>query len=137
MFALGAWITRNVGRISAPLDATVGGWAASLLPIAAGYGIAHYGTLLLQGALSLPGMFTGFGAPGAELDWLPAGFVWYLSVVAIVVGHVAAVLLAHREALRLRARRVFWAELPLVALMLGYTVISLWIIAQPITVDVP
>ena len=137
VFAVGAWITRRLGAIEAPLNTSVGAWAASLLPIAAGYAIAHYGTLLLQGVLSLPGMLTGFAAPEAELDWVPAGFVWYLSVVAIVAGHVAAVLLAHREAVRLGARRVFLAELPLVGLMLAYTVISLWIIAQPITIEAP
>ena len=137
VFAVGAWITPRLGAITAPLDSTVGGWAASLLPIAAGYGIAHYGTLLLQGALTLPGMFAGFAAPEAELGWVPAGFVWYLSVVAIVGGHVAAVLLAHREAIRRGTTRPFLAELPLVALMLGYTVISLWIIAQPITIEAP
>jgi len=37
-------------------------------------------------------------------------------------------------ALRLRARHPAVAELPLVALMLAYTVVSLWFIAQPITI---
>ena len=60
VFAIAASVTRHLGGIDTPLDATVGGWAATLLPIAAGYGIAHYGTLLLQGALSLPAMFAGF-----------------------------------------------------------------------------
>ena len=137
IFAAGAWATRHIGGIAAPLTRTVGGWAASLLPIAAGYSIAHYGTLLVQGVLTLPGLFAGRGAVEAELGWLPAGFVWYLSVAAIVIGHVAAVMLAHREGIRLGARRPTLAELPLVALMLGYTVVSLWIIAQPITLEAP
>lgn len=52
---------------------------------------------------------------------------------ANVLGHVAAVVLAHRRALRDSARRPILAGLPLVASLIGYTVLSLWIIAQPIT----
>lgn len=136
IFWLAAMATRRLAGAAVGLSATAGTYAATLLPIAAGYAIAHYLTLLIQGLASLPGMLLDPFALEAELDWLPAGFVWYLSVGAIVVGHVAAVLLAHREALRLRARHPAIAELPLVALMLGYTVLSLWIIAQPITVEV-
>ena len=136
VFSLAATATRRLAGVPTGLSATAGAYAASLLPIAAGYAIAHYATLLIQGLASLPGMLLDPSALEVDLGWLPAGFVWYLSVGAIVVGHVAAVLLAHREALRLRARHPAIAELPMVALMLGYTVLSLWIIAQPITVDV-
>jgi len=69
------------------------------------------------------------------LDWIPTVLVWYLSIAAIVAGHVAAVMLAHRHALRDAPRRVVVAGLPMVALMIGYTVLSLWIIAQPIVVE--
>ena len=135
IFAVAATLTRGLARAPLGLASTAGRYAATLLPIAAGYAVAHYLTLLIQGLASLPGMLLSPRAVEAELEWLPAGFVWYLSVAAIVAGHVAGVLLAHREALRLRARRPALAELPLVALMLGYTVLSLWIIAQPITFE--
>ncbi len=137
IFAIASRLTRALAGVSLSLGSTAGRYAASLLPIAAGYAVAHYVTLLIQALASVPGMLLSTGAVEAELDWLPAGFVWYLSVGAIVAGHVAGVLLAHREALRLRARHPAVAELPLVALMLGYTVLSLWIIAQPITLEVP
>ena len=135
VFAAAATATRVLAAAPVGLATTAGRYAATLLPIAAGYAIAHYATLLIQGLASLPGMLVDPNALEVDLGWLPAGFVWYMSVGAIVVGHVAAVLLAHREALRLRAPRPALAELPLVALMLGYTVLSLWIIAQPITVE--
>jgi len=54
---------------------------------------------------------------------------------AIVVGHIAAVVLAHRRALQDSPSRPILAGLPLVLLMVGYTVLSLWIIAQPITLE--
>ncbi len=48
---------------------------------------------------------------------------------------MAAIALAHRIALRDAPARPVRAGLPLVALMVGYTVLSLWIIAQPITIE--
>lgn len=119
-----------------PLGATVGAYAATLLPIAGGYLVAHYFTLLVQGVVWLPALvadpISGVAPP---LDWMPISVVWYLSVGAIVTGHIAAVVLAHRLALRDAPRRPVLAGLPLVILMIGYTVFSLWIIAQPITIE--
>jgi hypothetical protein len=46
-----------------------------------------------------------------------------------------AVVLAHRLALRDAPGRALLAGLPLVALMVSYTVLSLWIIAAPITLE--
>jgi hypothetical protein len=48
---------------------------------------------------------------------------------------VAGIVLAHRVALQEAPRRSVLAGLPMVALMIGYTVLSLWIIAQPIVVE--
>jgi len=138
-FSAAAFLTRAMHDRTIqpePLGATVGAYAATLLPIAGGYLIAHYLTLLVQGAVWLPGLvadpISGVAPP---LDWIPISVVWYLSVGAIVVGHVAAVVLAHRLALRDAPRRPILAGLPLVILMIGYTVFSLWIIAQPITLE--
>jgi hypothetical protein len=46
-----------------------------------------------------------------------------------------AVVLAHRIALRHSPSRPVLAGLPLVVLMIAYTVMSLWIIAAPITLE--
>jgi hypothetical protein len=70
-----------------------------------------------------------------ELDWIPVSLVWYISVAAIVGGHIAGIVLAHRLALRDSPARATLAGLPIVALMIGYTVLSLWIIAQPIVIE--
>jgi hypothetical protein len=51
-----------------------------------------------------------------------------------VVGHVIAVYLAHAISLRLLhdPGRAFRSQLPMLALMVLYTITSLWILAQPI-----
>ena len=138
-FAAAAAITRRMhdpGRAMEPPGAVAGAYAATLLPIAGGYLVAHYLTLVVQGAVWVPALLADpLATVAPPLDWIPISAVWYLSVGAIVVGHVAAVVLAHRRALRDSARSPILAGLPLVILMVGYTVLSLWIIAQPITLD--
>ena len=119
-----------------PMAETVGVYAATLLPIAGGYLIAHYLTLVIQGVVWLPSLLVDpLMSLAPALDWIPTGLVWYLSVAAIVGGHIAGIVLAHRLALRDAPSRAVVAGLPLVALMIAYTVLSLWIIAQPIVVE--
>ena len=138
-FSAAAWLTRRLhdtGRQPLPLGSIVGAYAATLLPIAGGYLIAHYLTLVVQGAAWIPTLIEDpLSTVAPPLDWMPISAVWYLSVGAIVIGHIAAVTLAHRRALRDAGTRPIVAGLPLVIPMVGYTVLSLWIIAQPITVE--
>jgi hypothetical protein len=146
-FGAAAALTRGLGHdTDTDSDATASGprarfaeiaaaYASTLLPIAAGYLVAHYLTLVVQGAVSVPGLLANPYGAIADVGWIPSAVVWYLSVGSIVLGHVAAVVLAHRIALRDASRRPALAGLPLVILMIGYTVLSLWIIAQPITIE--
>ena len=118
------------------LARTSGAYAATLLPIAAGYLVAHYLTLVIQGAVWLPSLLADpLMSLAPTLDWIPTVLVWYLSVAAIIGGHVAAIVLSHQHALREAPRHPVIAGIPMVALMIGYTVLSLWIIAQPIVVE--
>jgi hypothetical protein len=120
----------------APLAPLAGRYAMTLLPIAGGYLIAHYLTLVVQGAIWLPSLLADpLMGLAPQLDAIPIAAVWYLSVAAIVSGHVAGVALAHRLALVDAPDRATVAGLPMVALMIGYTVLSLWIIAAPMVVD--
>jgi hypothetical protein len=138
-FVVASWLTLRMhdpGQAPPPLGSVVGAYASTLLPIAGGYLIAHYLTLLIQGVAWIPTLVADpLSTVAPPLDWIPISAVWYLSVSAIVIGHVAAVVLAHRRALRDSASRPILAGLPLVLLMIGYTVLSLWIIAQPITLE--
>ena len=116
----------------------------SLVPIAIAYHLAHYFTyLLIQGQLliRLASDPLGFGwnlfgtaRYRPDIGIVGARAVWYTAVVAIVLGHVIAVYVAHVVALReYRDRRAaLRSQLPMLVLMVGYTVVSLWIIAQPI-----
>ncbi len=119
-------------------------YAFSLVPIAVAYQVAHYYTLLLlQGQLIVGRASDPFGwgwdlfgtaAFQPRYGFVGAGFVWYSQVALIVAGHVVAVYLAHRISLRLLRdpRRALWSQIPMLVLMVLYTVSSLWILAQPI-----
>ena len=63
-----------------------------------------------------------------------ARFAWYTAVAAIVIGHVAAVYLAHVRAIGLfdAPGAALRSQLPLTALMVVYTFFGLSIAAQPI-----
>ena len=119
----------------------------SLVPIAIAYQVAHYYTLLLvqgQGIIRHVSDPFGwgwdlFGTAGYTINpgVVGAAFVWYSQVALIVAGHVVAVYLAHLVALRLFGDpgRALRSQLPILVLMILYTIFSLWIISQPIVIE--
>jgi hypothetical protein len=123
-------------------------YGLTLVPIAIAYHLAHYlSYLLIQGQALLPLLsdplnlgWDLFGTRSREVDIGIIGMesVWFFAVGAIVAGHVAAVALAHRETLRTEGRptssphAVVIAQLPLLVFMVAYTMLSLWILSQPI-----
>ena len=64
---------------------------------------------------------------------LNAKVAWYAAVFSVVCGHVLAVYIAHGAAKRAfrNARVALWSQIPMIALMVVYTMLSLWILAQP------
>lgn len=138
-----AWLTSRLAGVGSAA-ATARLLAPSLVPIATAYHVAHnLSYLLLEGQELIPLLSDPLGR-GWDLlgtaTWSPdvtlvgSRFTWYAAVGAIVTGHVISVWLAHRVALRewsppRRARR---ASLPLTALMVVYTALSLWVIADPL-----
>jgi hypothetical protein len=134
-----AWTGRLVGEAGARVARR---FVLSLVPIAVGYHLAHYlSYLLIQGQAALPLLsdplgwgWDLFGTRGREIDLEVIGMrtVWFFAVLAIVVGHVCAVVVGHRTALAAYGARATRSQLPMLALMIGYTMSSLWILSQPI-----
>ena len=129
------------GFVAAPL---AGLFVLSLVPIAIAYHLAHYFSLLaIAGQFIIPLASDPFGYGWdlfgttlyrIDIGIVDARFIWYLSVVAIVTGHMIAVWLAHLTACEVYhdpalARK---SQYPMLILMIGYTMLSLWILAQPI-----
>lgn len=127
---------------------------AGLLPIAVGYLVAHYLTyLLVEGqriviAISDPFQLgwdifgTAFFEP--SIAGVPAGVIWTVQLLAVVGGHMLGAYAGHEVALRAEggsaadpgaARRVRARQIPLAALMVGLTAITLWSLGQAIVVE--
>jgi hypothetical protein len=116
----------------------------TLVPIAIAYQVAHYLSFLaMAGQYLIPlasdplGLgWNLFGTKNyfARIGLVDARLVWFVSVGAIVAGHIAALFLGHLLALREfdDRRAAIRSQMPMLVLMVGYTMLSLWIIAQPI-----
>ena len=127
-----------------PLSDIVRSFVFSLVPIALAYNFAHYlSYLLISGQSIIPlisdPLFLGwdlFGTVGYEKDIsvVDAKFAWIVSIIAIVLGHVISVWIAHKISLnRASSHRIaIRSQYPMLLLMVFYTAVSLWIIAQPI-----
>jgi hypothetical protein len=129
----------RLGRVDRSL---VPDFVLPLVPIAAAYLVAHYFTLfLIQGQFIITLISDPFGR-GWDLfgtvDFAPnlaivaPETVWYVQVGALVVGHVAGLAIAHDRAVAVfRGRRVaLEAQLPMLALMVLYTLGGMWLLTR-------
>lgn len=116
-------------------------YAPTLIPIAAVYFTAHYfAYLLIAGQDTSAVIVDPFGHSWNPLGWgeyniwkgiAPAALTWWVQVLLIVWGHVGAVFAAHRIAVRYSTRgRALVVQMPMVGLMVSYTVAGLWVLAQ-------
>ena len=145
LFVLAIGVSRWCGGGGPGLVALVGLFVPALVPIALGYHLAHNLAFLLLGLQYLIPILSdpfgwGWDLFGTRLYMVDfsianAALLWYAAIGAIVVGHVAAVWLAHIVALRVFPTRIaaLRSQLPMLVLMIGYTMSSLWLLAQPIT----
>ena len=115
----------------------------SLLPIVLVYHVSHYYTLIeTQGikiiALASDPLGRGWDLFGTA-TWFrrvfvpDTGVVWHVQVGLILAGHIASVYAAHLIALHLlkNRREATISQLPILALMVAFTVAGLWILSQP------
>lgn len=138
-FGIGCWVVERLGAGTGRDWGTAARWfAPTVLPIAAAYEVAHNYPYVIRNLGQLLVVSVGWVRPGVDavslLGWLSLPVFWGSQVVLIVFGHVIAVVAAHSVAVgrynsRAAARR---GHLPLVVLMVGYTVLSMWIISQPV-----
>lgn len=139
-----SWMMAYTSGAGLPISDLARAFVYSLIPIALAYNIAHFFTLLvIVGQLIIPLASDPFGYGWdllgtadykVNIGLVNARFAWILGVGAIVLGHIIAVYLAHVIALRTMKdqRAALRSQYPMLVLMVMYTAISLWIIAQPI-----
>jgi hypothetical protein len=116
-------------------------FAHTLIPIAAGYLVAHYFSLLAYNGQNLWPLANDplgdgsdlFGGAAAGIDYgiVSATGIWYVQVGALVVGHVAALVLAHDRALEAygSARAATRSQVVMLLLMVMFTCLGLFLLS--------
>lgn len=116
-------------------------FAHTLVPIALAYAVAHYASLLTYQGQALGYLVSDplgdgsdlFGTAGWTIDYTVIGAtgIWYLQVTVIVLGHIAALVLAHDRAIASfrDGRAALRSQLWMLAVMVAFTCLALWLIS--------
>jgi hypothetical protein len=142
--ALGKKVSGGGKNLAMSTQRLIQVYLPSLVPIAVVYHLTHYYTLIFSQGLKIRGLISdpfGWGwnifgnAITGRLPWLPdMASIWLSQVLLILLGHVAAVWLAHQEAMKIEhtSGRATVSQLPMLVLMVVFTSVGLWVLAQPL-----
>lgn len=116
-------------------------FAHSLIPIAFAYVLAHYFSFLAYQGQAVAFLASDprgdgsdvFGTAGSTIDYtvVSANGIWYVQVGALVLGHVAGLVLAHDRALVVfeDAKRATRSQYWMLAVMVAFTSLGLWLLS--------
>lgn len=143
--AAAVYLLGVVGMRLADGDRSVGELARefvhSLVPIAFGYALAHYLSLLIFQGQAVAYLLSDplgdgsdlFGTAGMMIDYTVIGAtgIWYLQIGVIVLGHIGALVLAHDRALAAfrRRRGALRSQVVMLGMMVAFTGLALWLIS--------
>ncbi|MHB9286585.1 hypothetical protein ACKVMT_06045 [Halobacteriales archaeon Cl-PHB] len=114
--------------------------APSLLPIAAGYHLAHFLGYVVSLAPTIPKtvletvQHLGTG-PGAVTVVVLPGWFGLIQLSFVLLGHLLAIWVAHSIAFELfpGARQPIRSQYPTIVVMIVYTMVSAWVVIAPTT----
>jgi hypothetical protein len=116
-------------------------FAHTLVPIAVAYVVAHYFSLLAYNGQSLWPLASDplgdgsnlLGGASATINYnvVSATGIWYVQVIALVIGHVCGLILAHDRALAVygSARAAVRSQVVMLAIMVAFTCLGLWLLS--------
>ena len=119
-------------------------FAYTLIPIALVYNIAHYYALLITSGSGIFNIISDpfgigwnlFGTADIPINFiLDTNILWHTQVALILIGHIVSVYLAHEVAFYVfhDGKKALLSQMPILILMVIYTVIGLWILSQPMS----
>ena len=117
-------------------------FAYGLLPIALFYHIAHNVEHFFMEGQKLVVLISDpfgygwdlFGTAGMQLSpILSLQSVWYIQVILIIIGHVFGIIITHKHSYQIFESRsaAIKSQIPMIILMILFSVLSLWLVAQP------
>lgn len=136
-YLIGIWWTTRVTGIDRKKAADA--FTPSLDPIVFGYAIAHYAQLLVDETqtfwfrLSDPGGkgWDLFGAADGQIDFniISVDLIAWIQVLAILFGHVGAVVVAHDRSVELfKAGESLRSQFAMLLVMVAYSTLGLWLL---------
>jgi len=150
VFSAAYHFTHIISCFLNPHSKPSGSFIFSLIPIAFGYHFAHYlPTFLVDiqyALIALSDPFSlGWNLFGTSEWTVSASFlsdfesvvtIWFLQISAIVLAHVAAVIVAYLLQLHdsPNGQNSILVQIPATLLMIGYTVFGLWLLSTPVAV---
>ncbi len=142
LYWLGISGMRRENRAGMTSEALAARFVHSLVPIAIAYILAHYFSLLaydgqriaylISDPLGLGHDYFGTATTTVNYGWISATGIWYVQVAALVLGHIAGLILAHDRALvmfkesRTATRSQYW----MLAVMIAFTSLGLWLLSS-------
>jgi hypothetical protein len=109
-------------------------FAPALLPIAAGYHLAHFLAYFLRLSPSLAGVLASpLSAPPTATVLAIPGWFGTIQILLVLLGHVLAIWVAHSRAFELFPGifKPIRSQYATTAVMIVYTMASLWVVVQP------
>lgn len=142
LYLLGARGMRSVAPAEHRTSELAGCFAHTLVPVAIGYVVAHYFSLLIFGGQSLVYLISDPLGNGADVlgtsrltvnyALVSATTIWCVQVAALIAGHVGGLVLAHERALQVFPRKgeavrsQYWA----LSMMIAFTTLGLWLLSS-------
>ncbi len=143
LYEFAAWISGRLGGwSSSERGRNAIAFVHSLIPIALAYFVAHYFTLFVFQSQDLIRLISDPFGTGADIfrtsdfainfELVSPNLIWAVQVGAIVLGHIAGLMLAHDRALELAKTpgAALRSQYPMLALMVLLTISGLWSLSQ-------
>lgn len=139
-----SFLTKKISKDTSSTYVVAMRYIYSLLPIAIAYEIAHYVSILVVDGQRVVYLISDpfnkgwdiLGTASYKISYsvLNLKMLWNFQVFLIVIGHVIAILVSHSIALQYfkDEKKALISQYPMLILMILYSVLSLWIMAQPI-----
>ncbi len=140
LYRLGVAGMRSIDRDRSPTELQRA-FAHSLVPIALAYVVAHYFSLLAYQGQAMAYLVSDplgrgsdvFGTADQTIDYgvVSANGIWYVQVGSLVIGHVAALVLAHDRALVFYRdpKNATGSQYWMLAVMVTFTVLGLYLLS--------
>ncbi len=137
LYGIGVMWTSRVSDLSVGEAASA--FTPSLVPIVFGYAIAHYAQLLVDETQSFVFRLSDpagqgwdlFGGSDGRIDFnlVSVDLIAWIQVLAILFGHVGAVVVAHDRAVELfRAGESLRSQFAMLLVMVAYSTLGLWLL---------